>query len=315
MGTSVKYSGHSDAGQVRTINQDNFFVGELGRGYLAVVADGMGGHIAGEVASKKAVDILHRELTKDQSYPPAALARAVQVANQEIYDHAAENTELSGMGTTLTVIYIDDQVGLIGHVGDSRAYLIRDSIKQLTHDHSWVADRVRQGILSPDEAKQHQMRNVITNALGSNEEVTLDLSHFVVQAGDKLLLCSDGISMLLSEDELWDIIKKTPPADASRLLVEEANKRGAPDNVTAVVCEVLAVEARPKNYALPEANPQTPHSIKINDSTTGIQAVEDTFPRQDVVSKLRRQAWYPYRLWIVASLYLILLMVIFGVWR
>lgn len=314
--THVSYSGQSEAGRVRTINQDSYFVGELADAYLAVVADGMGGHKTGEVASQKAVEIIQRELSSSQNHPPAALARAVQAANLEIFDQAAEHPEQQGMGTTLTTVYIDDQVGIVGHVGDSRAYLIRDNaIRQLTFDHSWVAERVRQGILTQDEARHHRLRNVITNALGATPAVKLDVLHFEVLVGDKLLLCSDGISMLLSDEQLLAIVQQHTPSEAVSQLLKEANGRGSPDNVTAIVLEIEAVEARPKRYALPETYTTEPQSVNISQTMGGIRQIEETYPRQDLISTIRRQAWYPYRGWILGSLYLVLLIVILTLWR
>ena len=314
-GTLVSYSGASEAGRVRSINQDSFFVGRLGGAYLAVVADGMGGHKTGEVASQKAVEVLQRELKKAQNHPPSALARAVQAANLEVYDYATDHPENQGMGTTLTTIYLDDQVGLVGHVGDSRAYLVRgDEIRQLTFDHSWVAERVRQGILTQDEARVHRLRNVITNALGATPEVKLDILHFGVQPGDRVLVCSDGVSMLLNEEQLHSTVRDFSPEEAVARLIDEANKRGSPDNITAVVLEVEQVETRTKRYELPPAAAKEPESVTIGQTMSGIDQIEEAFPRQDMAARLKRQPWYPYRLWILGSLYLILLIIIFTLW-
>ncbi len=311
--TRAVFSGISETGSVRSINQDSFFVGELDSYYLAAVADGMGGHKTGEVASQKAIEILRRELLKRKNHPPTALAKAVQAANLEIYDYAHENPEHEGMGTTLTTVLIDDQIGLIGHVGDSRAYLIRnDSIRQLTYDHSWVAERVRQGILSEQEAKKHRLRNVITNALGSTPEVKLDILHFNVEVGDKILLCSDGVSMLLSDEQLLDTVNSHHAIEAVQLLIGEANSRGSPDNITAVILEIENIVEQNKHYALPSENSAEPQSVTISPTMTGIKMIEDVYPRQDAVSKMKRQAWYPYRLWLLGSLYLLLLIVIFA---
>lgn len=311
--TLLDYSGISESGRVRTINQDSYFVGEIpSRGLLALVADGMGGHKTGEVASRKAVEIIREELEQASSHPPGALARAVQAANLEIYDYAREHDEHSGMGTTLTAVFIDDQVGLVGHIGDSRAYLIRDNtIHQLTQDHSWVAERVRQGILSEKEAKHHRWRNVITNALGATQEFKLDLRHFDVRRGDKLLLCSDGISMLIPDETLLEIIDRHPPEEATETLMALANERGSPDNITAVVLQVEHVEAKPKKYALPENTLPEGASIRISDTMGGIRQVEEAYPIQDRLAKLRKKAWYPYRFWILGCLYLILLILFF----
>ena len=314
-GTKVMFSGHSESGRVRSINQDSFYVGEVDSGYLAVVADGMGGHKTGEVASRKAVDIIKEELEQTSNHPPAALAKAVQAANLDIFDFSSLHPEHQGMGTTLTTVFIDDQVGLVGHVGDSRAYLIRDNhIRQLTSDHSWVAEQVRQGVITQDEARRHRLRNVITNALGSTQEVKLDILYFDVKQGDKLLLCSDGISMLLNEDQMKSVIHNFAPEEASQQLMNEANRRGSPDNITAVVLEIQNVEERSKKYSLPPSYLE-PKSVTIGSTMSGIRKIEEAFPRQDWASKLKRHPLYPYRLWILASLYLVLLLVIFALWR
>src|SRR5690606_20305447 len=199
--TVVSAAGASDPGRVRSLNQDAYHVGRVGAHcQLGVVADGMGGHISGELASRRAVEVLVETLQASRANPPVALARAAQAANVEVYNHAALHPEHKGMGTTLTAVLIDDQVGLVGHVGDSRAYLLREGeLRRLTDDHSWVADRVRQGLLSEDEASKHRYRNVITNAIGATPTFRLDVLHFEVQSGDTLLIVSDGVSMLLSE--------------------------------------------------------------------------------------------------------------------
>ena len=314
--TRIVFSGNSEAGRVRSINQDSFFVGEVASYYLAAVADGMGGHKTGEVASQKAIEILRRELLKSKAHLPTGLAKAVQAANLEVHDYSIENPEHEGMGTTLTAVLIDDQVGLIGHVGDSRAYLIReDSIQQLTQDHSWVAERVRQGVLTQNEAKKHRLRNVITNALGSEQSVKLDILHFDVRSGDKVLICSDGISMLLDDDVLKQIVSNYDPESAVKQLTIVANDRGSPDNITAVVIEVDQVETRKKAYSLPQENLEEPNSVTITQTQSGIEKIEEAYPRQDAVSKMKRQAWYPYRMWILGSLYLALLIIIFTLLR
>ncbi len=313
--TTVRLGGYSEPGRVRTVNQDSYFVGEIpGKGFLAAVADGMGGHQTGEVASQKAVSILHHEVLRSRTQPPAAIAKAVQSANLEVFNYASAHPEHRGMGTTLTTVFIDDQVGLVGHVGDSRAYLVRDGdIRQLTHDHSWVADRVRQGLLTAAEAKRHRWRNVITNALGATPSFKLDILHFEIQKGDRLLLCSDGVSMLLSEIMMMQIVTEYTPEQAARELVYEANDRGSPDNVTAVVLEVCELEENPKRYTLPPHYRQ-PASVSISESESGIRKIEKDFPIRDLFTKLREKPWYPYRFWIVGSLYLILLFLLFSLW-
>lgn len=300
--TVVLAAGASDPGRVRSLNQDAYHVGRVGAHcQLGVVADGMGGHISGELASRRAVEVLVETLQASRANPPVALARAAQAANVEVYNHAALHPEHKGMGTTLTAVLIDDQVGLVGHVGDSRAYLLRDGeLRRLTDDHSWVADRVRQGLLSEDEASKHRYRNVITNAIGATPTFRLDVLHFDVQSGDTLLIVSDGVSMLLSEPLMAQLITGAEPNAAVRRLLREANDRGSPDNVTAVVLKVKHVAAKPKRYDLPERQLEAA-TIPIGDTMSGIRQVEDGYPPNGPVARLKRHPWYPYRGWVIGS--------------
>ena len=315
-GTRIVAGGASDAGRVRAINQDAFWLGDVpGKGFLAVVADGMGGHQTGEVASRQAVEVFRSTLKGSRAHVPAAMARAAQTANLDVHAAASANPEHHGMGTTLTALVVDDQGGLIGHVGDSRAYRLRDGeLLQLTHDHSWVADRVRQGLLTADEARRHRWRNVITNALGATESFRLDLGATEVRPGDRFLLCSDGVSMLVSEGLLRQILTDHPPQAAADLLIAEANDRGAPDNVTALVVHAQEVAHRPKRYELP-AEIDEPTSVEVRGTQSGIREVEAAFPARSPLRAVRNHPWYPYRGWIVGSLYLVLLFLVFSLWR
>lgn len=314
--TVVKSAGLTDPGRVRSLNQDYFFVGDVpGRGHLAVVADGMGGHTAGEVASRRAVETMVESLKRSRAQPPVALARAAQAANVEVYNYALENPQNKGMGTTLTAVLIDDQVGLVGHVGDSRAYLIRDgAATRLTVDHSWVADRVRQGLLSEEEAKRHRWRNVITNAIGATPTFRLDVLYFNVLPGDLVVVVSDGVSMLLDEKRIAQVAGGADPEAAARQLIEEANERGAPDNLTAAVLRVQEVAFRPKQYDLP-GTPLEAESVDIGETLSGIRRVEDGYPSNGPLQRLKRHPWFPYRFWILGSAYLIVLLALFLIWR
>lgn len=313
--TRVVAGGASHAGRVRAVNQDSWFAGPIGdKGFVAAVADGMGGHQTGEVASQQAVAVLRDELERSRKHPPHAIAHAAQAANEAVYSLAQSHPEHEGMGTTLTTVFIDDQVGLVGHVGDSRAYLFRgDEVRKLTLDHSWVADRVRQGLLSEDEARRHRWRNVITNALGATQGFRLDLLHFRVEEGDRILVCSDGITLLLSEEILSRTVRELPPDEAAARLIAAANERGSPDNVTAVVLRVERLERREKRYTLPEQTWE-PDSVDIGDTLSGIRRVEEEFASQTFLSRVRRQPWYPYRVWILGSLYLVLVFLLFSLW-
>jgi len=310
--TAVQGAGASDPGRVRSVNQDFYYEGPVGSyGHLAVVADGMGGHISGEVASRSAVEALTASLRHNRAHAPVALARAAQAANVEVYNQAIEHPEHRGMGTTLTAVLIDDQVGLVGHVGDSRAYLLRDGqIIRLTDDHSWVADRVRQGLLSEDEASKHRYRNVITNAIGATPTFKLDVLHFEVRPQDVVLLVSDGISMLLSEPLMAQLATSHEPKVAVRRLLREANDRGAPDNVTAVVLRVDEVVSRHKRYDLPEKQLEA-STVAIGDTLSGIREVEDDFPANGPVARLKRHPWYQYRGWLLGCVSLLAVIVFF----
>lgn len=314
--TRILSGSFSDPGKVRKINQDSFFAGEIpGKGYLAIVADGMGGHQTGEVASLKAVTTLRRELERSRIYSPKAITKAIQLANLEIYDYASTHPQHQGMGTTLTSVFLDDQVGLVAHVGDSRAYLIRNNnISLLTRDHSWVADQVRRGLLTDEEARRHRWRNVITNALGINQNIYLDLHHFQIQEADQIIVCSDGVNILLTDSQILQIVSNNPPIEAARQLVREANDRGGPDNITAVVIKVESLLVRTKRYNLPE-NHNAFQTVELTEKLIGMRNILEVVRPQNLWSKLQHHKWYPYRAWILGSLGLLTLFVFFGIWR
>jgi protein phosphatase len=244
--------GASDVGRKRHHNEDSFLCNnDLG---LYAVADGMGGHLGGEKASRMAVDILEREVERgrqgleapaaartngdgDEAQPGRALLkRAVIEADRSIYEAALANPALSGMGTTLTAMLFSGGYVQLGHVGDSRAYLYRDGkARQLTEDHSWIQEQVRAGLLSPEEAKESRFRNIITKSVGFEPSVEPDLAGLPVQAGDCYVLCSDGLSNYLSVEEVGQILTAHFYRDAARVFVEMANERGGDDNVTCLV--------------------------------------------------------------------------------
>jgi serine/threonine protein phosphatase PrpC len=333
--TRIQSAGASEAGRVRSVNQDVFWTGELGElGTLALVADGMGGHEGGEVASLEALEAFTRSLRdlppRRRQQLPLALARAAQEAHLEVRARASEHGAATGMGTTLTTLLIDDQVGLIGHVGDSRAYRWRQGeLQQLTFDHSWVADRVRQGVLSAEEARRHRWRNVITNALGVDETFRLELRCFEVRSGDRFLLCSDGISAVVSERFIAQTLGMLPPAKATAALIAEANLRGSPDNITAVVVEVESLQARPKPYELPPrlsgdlgSDPTVAAEgveaqvwFDITPSRSSLRPIDERFPRRSRWRTLQRHPYYPYRWWMFGSASMALLFLLFLVQR
>jgi serine/threonine protein phosphatase PrpC len=211
------------------------------KGAIFVVADGMGGHAAGEVASEIAVETIREEYYESASEDVAeALVRAIKQANQVIYERATEQAGRAGMGTTCVAVVARGGVAYIANVGDSRVYLIRDGqIRQVTHDHSWVAEQVRAGMLTEEQARTHAHRNVITRALGTQPEVEADLFIEPIQDGDLFLLCSDGLSGPVSDSDLNRIVLAGTPQEAVRDLIAQANEQGGPDNITAVLVHVL----------------------------------------------------------------------------
>jgi protein phosphatase len=232
--------GLSDVGRRRESNEDEFLV-EPGL-QLYVVADGMGGHAAGEVASRLAVDSLRESLAPPREASPAAsLQEAVQQANVRICDSIQTHADQRGMGTTLVALLVDDGRAIIGHVGDSRAYLLRDgSLRRLTSDHSWVNEQVKLGLLSDEAAQRHPMRNIVTRALGSRTEVAAEVHEEGIRAGDVFLLCSDGLNTMVPDPEIEGVLRRLgrDPENACRELVSRANERGGEDNTTVVVVHV-----------------------------------------------------------------------------
>ena len=231
--------GATDAGKVRANNEDALLVGEGRDETLFVVADGIGGFEAGEVASRIAVDVL-RELE-----PGASFEAAIREANRRILAVGRGDERLSGMGTTIVATRFggtrEEPVAEIAHVGDSRAYLLRGgSLRPLTEDHSLVAELVRSGDLTRDQAAEHPQKNLITRALGAEEEVEVDTVVLPVEAGDRFLLCSDGLTDMVPEANIGEILADSPgdPEKPARTLVSAALDAGGSDNVTVVVVDV-----------------------------------------------------------------------------
>lgn len=230
----------TDRGRLRPQNEDAYIARpDLG---LFVVADGMGGHAAGEVASAMAVETVARDL----SAPPAtaqdaerALVASLGAANRAILERAAREPEKTGMGTTLTALLLLPQTGtsVIAHVGDSRAYRLRDGgLEQLTRDHTWVQEQVDAGLLSPAQAHHHPYSSVLTRVIGVYTDVEVDTRRDRARAGDLLLLCSDGLTGMVDDDELRTLLARDLPLhELAAQLVEAANLRGGLDNITAVL--------------------------------------------------------------------------------
>ena len=232
----------TDKGIVRSINQDAFFVNVLSdNAVLAVVCDGMGGANAGDIASKTAVDVISKYVLN--AYTPTMnteqitrlIVNAISSANMEVYSISEKSEHLSGMGTTVVAAVIRDKYAVICSIGDSRAYLINNDIVQITRDHSIVQSLVESGKLSPEEARVHPEKNVITRAVGVENNVLVDDYCIDFDTDDVLLLCSDGLSNYVTNDDILQIVKNKTDDDVADLLIQQANQGGGRDNITAVV--------------------------------------------------------------------------------
>ncbi|GAC1320181.1 MAG: protein phosphatase 2C domain-containing protein [Chloroflexota bacterium] len=248
----VDADGLSEVGPHREINEDsigaftpNEAPGSERRGYLYVVADGMGGHQAGEVASATAVATLRDEYFSPSAHSRVepALRQAVQAANLRVHNLAQRHPEYRSMGTTLTSIALVHNTAYVAHVGDSRAYHWRDGrLRLLTSDHSEAAELVRMRILKPDRVRDHPGRNVLTRTIGTALISRPDFLRQPILAGDRFVLCSDGLWSELEEDELSDVVGSLAPTHACRALIDRVLERGCPDNASIQVVHVLAAE-------------------------------------------------------------------------
>lgn len=238
----MRYSMKTDKGVVRKTNQDSCFVTVFDDGScFAVVCDGMGGPNAGDVASEIAVkNISERFIAGWRNKISVESVRnlletSIVAANICVFDAAEKDETLKGMGTTVVAAVLTGDTLVIAHVGDSRAYLIADDIRLLTRDHSLVQELVDSGQLSELDAKTYPYKNVITRAIGISDHVDIDFSQHIISSTDKVLLCSDGLTNFISENEIFRLITENPPEEVSPLLVSTANRNGGGDNVTAVV--------------------------------------------------------------------------------
>jgi serine/threonine protein phosphatase PrpC len=233
----------TDTGRQRNANEDSLFT----RAPLFVVADGMGGAQAGEVASKTAAESFDRELP--QGPPERVLRETIEAANRTIHERARNDTDLAGMGTTITAAIVDleaEEVA-IGHVGDSRAYRLRGGrFERLTRDHSLVEEMRRKGQLTEAQAEDHPQRSIITRALGPEPEVEVDLQTVPAQAGDVFLICSDGLTTMLGDEQIGQLLARaTSMESAVRALVDEANRAGGRDNITVIALRLGDAAAAP----------------------------------------------------------------------
>jgi serine/threonine protein phosphatase PrpC len=235
----------TDIGRVRLVNEDRAAVqSELNGLSLAIVADGMGGHQAGDVASTMAVERIQEDLQSIHSEMSIEeckqrLRQAIENANESIYDFASHRENYYGMGTTVVVTVASQELLLIGHVGDSRAYKITsDSIVQLTEDHSLVNELVKSGQITPEEASQHPRRNWVLRALGTEPEIEVDIYEYPWKQGEIVLLCTDGLSGLLEDKTMWKLVKQATNLEAAaQQLIHSALDAGGDDNITVVLID------------------------------------------------------------------------------
>jgi protein phosphatase len=258
----------TDTGRQRRENEDRAYVSAP----VFVVADGMGGAQAGEVASQMAIEAFEQGLP-DGGSPEERLADRVRDANHRIYDRSRAEHGREGMGTTLTAAYLDDGQLAIAHVGDSRAYLFRDGeLTRLTQDHSLVDELVRQGKLTEQQAAEHPQRSIITRALGPEPEVEVDTWTYPLRAGDVVLLCSDGLTSMVSEDRVAEILASSATLDeAGDRLIAEANEAGGRDNITVVLTrveEVASDAAEDQPTTVGEPLPTSPGSASATESVS-----------------------------------------------
>ena len=252
----VTAHGRSDIGRVRSGNEDALLIG----GNVFAVADGMGGHRGGEVASAAALDPLRA--LDGRAFPSSdaamlALTEAVAAANATVSQRSYDDSELAGMGTTLTGVLVEGRDALLVHVGDSRAYLLRDGkFLQLTEDHTLVQALIDQGRITRDDVATHPHRSVITRAIGVADDVEIDSQRLTLHDGDRLVLCSDGLSGVVDDATIADVLRQHGPEEAPERLVELANAAGGPDNITVLV---IAVDGGTD----PDATMKLPRTIRI----------------------------------------------------
>lgn len=252
----IRSFGISDVGKRREKNEDSYLVNDDLR--LYAVADGMGGHLGGDIASKLATDTLDEVVKALESDPDTTLQEgvsikpgeyqgylryAIKLSSKRIFDRSRDESQLKGMGTTMVSILFRDNKVYIANVGDSRAYRIRDEeIVQVTKDHSLVGEQMRAGIMTEEEARGSRLKNIITRSVGFQEDVDADIDIRVVRQGDRYLLCSDGLSNLMEDGEIRDVVATNDLEKAAKRLVDLANERGGDDNITVILAEVSELD-------------------------------------------------------------------------
>ena len=262
----LSVAARSDVGMIRSGNEDNYYADANAFRGLFIVADGMGGHAAGEVASEMAVQIVQRELSgvKDVRADNVRLmvSRSLTRANTAIFERTLTEIDKQGMGTTVSALLLSHSRYLIGQVGDSRVYLLRDgALRQLTKDHSYVQEQVDAGFLTPEQARYHPYSNVITRCVGAGENVEPDVYGGDVRVGDLFLVASDGLTGMVDDRRLQQLLlSRVTPDRLVDALITEANARGGLDNITAIVVQVASMDDEQQNTTTAETPAFTPES-------------------------------------------------------
>ena len=239
----------TDTGRVRKGNEDTLHADANAHRGIFIVADGMGGHAAGEIASEMAVQVVSRDLAElndlEVEGAPEQVGEALRSANRAVFERTRRELEKTGMGTTVSALLLSDTHYIIGHVGDSRIYLVRDGeMKQLTRDHSLVQEQVDAGLLTPEQARRHPQSNVITRCVGMADEIEPDVLEGEARMGDCFLLASDGLTGMVEDRRIQQLLSsRAAPARIVDALIYEANNNGGNDNITAIVVRVLPQEA------------------------------------------------------------------------
>lgn len=243
----MKVFAETDIGRKRQMNQDFVYASEQPVGNLPnlfVVADGMGGHNAGDFASRFGVSVLVETVRKDTNFNPVKILRhGLEAANELVLHQAKKDAAMAGMGTTMVAVTIVGHYAYIANVGDSRLYIATDRLEQITRDHSLIAEMVRIGELTPEEARNHPDKNIITRAIGTGEEVEIDFFDVKLEPGNQLLMCSDGLTNMVTDEEIYAAIQIQEGNKAQRL-IEMANANGGKDNITVIIVEPFTNEVR-----------------------------------------------------------------------
>ena len=255
----------TDVGRIRKGNEDSLHASANAYRGLFIVADGMGGHAAGEVASEMAVEMVSHQLAdlNDLQSPEAfrRVATALRAANRAVYERTRTERDKLGMGSTVSALLLSESRYIVGHVGDSRIYLVRDGqMRQLTKDHSLVQEQVDAGLLTPEQARRHPQSNVITRCIGMADEIEPDVFDGEAQLGDSYLLASDGLTGMVDDRRIQQLLlSRAKPERIVDALIQEANVNGGNDNITAVVVRVLGAEATTTDREITPVPPVRTH--------------------------------------------------------